>query len=193
MKSARKYTMSARADQVRQTRTRILEAALTVAAAKPLAALTLADVAGEAGVSAQTVLRQFESREGLLDAATEYGATQVEEERVTVSGDLDHALATLLDHYELRGAGVLTLLAQERWDDRAREITGNGRALHRHWVAEAFGPQLSGAPDRDALLDLLVVATDVYTWKLLRLDRRLSRARTHDRMARLVRAVLEGD
>lgn len=193
MKTPRKYTMSVRADGVRQTRTRILEAALSVASAKPLAALTLADVAGEAGVSAQTVLRQFESREGLLDAAAEYGASQVEEERVTVPGDLDHALATLIAHYELRGEGVLALLAQERWDERAREITGNGRVLHRRWVADAFAPQLAGHPDRESLLDLLVVATDVYTWKLLRLDRRLSRARTHDRMARLVRAVLEGD
>lgn len=193
MKSPRKYTMSARADGVRQTRTKILEAVLTVASTKPLASLTLADVAGEAGVTAQTVLRQFESREGLLDAAAEYGAAQVQQERVTVPGDLDHALATLIAHYELRGEGVLALLAQESWDPRAREITDHGRALHRRWVGEAFAPQLAGNADREALLDLLVVATDLYTWKLLRLDRRLSRARTHDRMARLVRAVLEGD
>lgn len=193
MKTSRKYTMSTRADGVRQTRTRILDAVLTVAAGKPLAALTLADVAAEAGVTAQTVLRQFESREGLLDAATEYGASHVEQERVTAPGDLDGAVATLLAHYELRGEAVLTLLAQERWDDRAREITDNGRAQHRRWVADAFAPQLTGHPDREALLDLLVVATDIYTWKLLRLDRRLPRARTHDRMARLVRAVLEGD
>ena len=40
------------------------------------------------------------------------------------------------------------------------------------------------------LVDLLVVATDVYTWKLLRRDRRLSVARTRERMEALVRAVL---
>ncbi|MDP2772262.1 MAG: TetR/AcrR family transcriptional regulator [Nocardioides sp.] len=193
MNTARKYTMSARADGVRQTRARILEATLAVSSTKPLAALTLADVAGEAGVTPQTVLRQFESRDGLLDAAVAYGASQVEQERVTTPGDLDQALATLLSHYEERGEGVLALLAQERWDERARAITTNGRAMHRRWVADAFGPQLDGHPDRESVLDLLVVATDVYTWKLLRLDRRLSRARTHDRMTRLVRAVLEGD
>jgi AcrR family transcriptional regulator len=39
-------------------------------------------------------------------------------------------------------------------------------------------------------LDLLVVACDVTTWKLLRLDRGLSRPHTQARMERLVRAVL---
>jgi hypothetical protein len=36
----------------------------------------------------------------------------------------------------------------------------------------------------------LVVATDVYTWKLLRRDRRLGRQRTEERIRRLVDAVL---
>ena len=40
------------------------------------------------------------------------------------------------------------------------------------------------------MVDLLVVATDVYTWKLLRRDRRLSVRRTCERMESLVRAVL---
>jgi hypothetical protein len=40
--------------------------------------------------------------------------------------------------------------------------------------------------------DLLVVATDVYTWALLRRDRGLSRDHTEARMLRLVEAVLSG-
>ena len=64
------------------------------------------------------------------------------------------------------------------------EATGG---LHRAWVAEVFGPMVS---DDEALLDLLVVATDVYTWKLLRRDRGLSRVRTEARMKALVTAVL---
>jgi predicted acylesterase/phospholipase RssA len=42
----------------------------------------------------------------------------------------------------------------------------------------------------DVALDLLVVATDVYTWKLLRLDRGHSRAATERLMRTLVEAVL---
>jgi hypothetical protein len=44
--------------------------------------------------------------------------------------------------------------------------------------------------DRDEAIDLLVVATDVYTWKLLRHDRGLSRSATQERMRALVDAVL---
>ncbi len=184
--------MSARADAAHATRTRILDATFAAAATRPLAAVTLADVASIAEVTVQTVLRQFESREGLFDAAVEHAGAQVEQERVTPAGDVEAAVSTVIDHYEQRGDAVLVLLAQDRWDARARAVTDNGRALHRRWVAEAFAPQLQAHLERDEVLDLLVVATDVYTWKLLRRDRRLSRARTHTRMVRLVRAVLVG-
>ena len=192
MKVTRSYTMSARAEAVRETRERILEATLSVAAVKPLAALTLGDVALQAKVTVQTVLRQFDSRDQLLDAAAEHAAAQVERERTTRVGDVEAAVRTVMAHYERRGDAVLVLLAQDRWDARVQAVTDNGRAFHRRWVAEAFGPQLNAHPERDAILDLLVVSTDIYTWKLLRRDRRLSEARTHARMLRLVRAVLEG-
>ncbi|MCW2758364.1 MAG: regulatory protein TetR, partial [Nocardioidaceae bacterium] len=70
-------------------------------------------------------------------------------------------------------------------------ITRGGKALHRTWVEEVFAPFLpDDAAAREESLDLLVVACDVTTWKLLRLDRELSRPHTQARMERLVRAVL---
>ena len=38
--------------------------------------------------------------------------------------------------------------------------------MHREEISEVFGPQLAKRPpsQREAVLDLLVVATDVYTW-----------------------------
>jgi hypothetical protein len=96
-----------------------------------------------------------------------------------------------VDHYEQRGRPVLLMLAQEPTDPRVARITDNGRALHRAWVEEVFTPLLpTDESDRAAGVDLLVVATDVYTWKLLRLDRGLTRARAQQRIERLVRAVL---
>ena len=54
-----------------------------------------------------------------------------------------------------------------------------------------FAPYLPAAGKRqDELVDLLVVATDVYAWKLLRRDRGLSRQDTENRISSLVRAVL---
>ena len=84
------------------------------------------------------------------------------------------------------GRTVESVLAQEGHDDVARKATDRGKAMHRDWVRDAFVP----ATDDEALLDLLVVATDVYTWKLLRIDRGHSRAVTERRMHELVDAVL---
>ena len=92
-------------------------------------------------------------------------------------GDVAEAVRILMDHYEKRGSSVLLLLAQEQSEEQVARITSNGRALHRTWVAEVFQPFLpAGRGAREELLDLLVVATDVYAWKLLRLDRGLGRS-----------------
>jgi hypothetical protein len=92
----------------------------------------------------------------------------------------------VVDHYERRGRTALLMLAQEGYDDVARKATDRGKAMHRGWVRDAFAP----ATDDETLLDLLVVASDVYTWKLLRIDRGHSRTVTERRMHQLVDAVL---
>jgi hypothetical protein len=78
------------------------------------------------------------------------------------------------------------MLAQESSDELVHRLTENGRHMHREWVRSTFASVVDG---REDLLDLLVVATDVYTWKLLRRDRGHSRATTEERMKALVRAV----
>ena len=194
MKTTRSYTMDARARAVEETRTRIADAMVDLVSSRRLADVSLDDVAAASGVSVQTVLRHYGSRSGLIESVREYATARVDEERSAPVGDLDRALRVLLDHYEKRGPMALLLLAQEDDDPLIASITANGKAMHRSWVATVFAPhlQLEGAHERrdEALLDLLVVATDVYTWKLLRRDRGLSRSRTQERMATLVRAVL---
>lgn len=191
MKTTRRYTMTARAESAERTRVRILDAAVSLADTALLADISLEDVATEAGVSVQTVLRRFGSRAGLFEAARDHAAADVTEERRTPVGDVDAAVRTVVDHYERRGDGVVLKLAQERTDEMIRTITAEGRALHRTWVGEAFAPYLPDDPEaHEALVDLLGVATDVYTWKQLRRDRGLSRADTEARMTSLVRALL---
>lgn len=193
MKTTRPYTQRARADAAEQTRTRILQATYEASEDKPIATIVLPDVAERAGVSVQTILRQFGSRDGLFDATIEYVGAQTAAERTTPPGDAESAVKVILDHYELRGDGVLRLLGQESWDDRVRAITDSGRETHRQWVSEAFTPLLSdrSAAELAEAIDLLVVATDLYTWKLLRRDRGLSRAVTQRRMRKLVTLILE--
>jgi AcrR family transcriptional regulator len=192
MKTTRQYVMRARAAAAEETRLRILRAAIEAVDDKPIAAMVLSDVADRADVSVQTVLRQFGSRDGLLDAATELAAEEIAEERATPPGDVDGAVRVLFDHYEARGDGAIRLLAQESWDERARSITATGRAVHRRWVEDVFAPLVADRTDGEQteLLDLLVVATDVYTWKLLRRDRDLSRAAAQRRVLRMINSIL---
>lgn len=191
MKTKRRYTMTARADAVEQTRTRILDAAMRLAETRPVSAITLAAVAEEAGVSVQTLLRQFESRAGLVEAVRQHAVAVVAEERRVPVGDIDAAITTVLDHYEKRGDAVLLMLAEEHEDAVTREVTDRGREFHRTWVAESFAPFLPASERaREELLDLLAVATDVYTWKQLRRDRGLDLATTHQRVDALVHALL---
>ena len=191
MNSRRSYTMTARAEAVEATRTAILEAAVVLSQERMIAQIGLDDIADRAGVSVQTLLRHFGSRAALIDAAARQGASSVVEERRAPVGDVTEAVRVLLDHYEKWGSSVLLLLAQEQSEEQVAQITSNGKALHRAWVTEVFEPFLPETRSaREELLDLLVVATDVYAWKLLRLDRELSRSRTQERMETLVRTVL---
>ncbi len=178
--------MGARAAAVEETRRRILHAQIALAGERPFAETTLDIIAERAGVSVQTVLRQFGSRDELFASGIELAMADIEEERRTPAGDVDAAVRVVVDHYERRGRTALMMLAQEGHDDVARGLTDRGKSMHRTWVREAFAPVTH---DEDAL-DLLVVATDVYTWKLLRIDRGHSRAVTERRMHTLVEAVL---
>jgi AcrR family transcriptional regulator len=189
MKTTRSYTMGARAEAVAETRRRIIEAFFDLGRERMFPDVSLDDVAAAAGVSVQTILRHFKSRAGLTEATMDHAIATVTEERHAPVGDADAAVAVIVEHYEDRGQTALLMLAQESSDPQVAELTRRGRAMHRTWVKEVFGPFVG---PRDPLVDLLVVATDVYTWKLLRLDRRYSRARTEQLIHRMVTSLLEG-
>ena len=180
--------MGARAEAVAANRQRIVDSLLTLTRDRMFPDVTLDEIASEAGLSVQTVLRQFGSKAALIDVAIPYVIERVREERDAPAGDVDAAIAVLMDHHEDRGDTAMLMLAQEQSDPQVGRITELGRQMHREWVRTVFAPF---DPD-EALTDLLVVATDVYTWKLLRRDRRLSRSAAEERIKSLVRAVLDG-
>lgn len=190
MNTTRPYTMTTRARAVEETRARIIDACVSLHGERPVTEIALDDIADRADVSVQTVLRHFGSRAGLVEASFARAQQDVADERRTPVGDIAAAVGTIVDHYERRGDQAILMLAQEDHQELMARITEHGKALHRAWVVEVFAPQLAYAVDAEELTDLLVVATDVYTWKLLRRDRRLGRGRTEERMRRLVDAVL---
>jgi hypothetical protein len=130
----------------------------------------------------------------MLAAAEDTLREELRVERHAPAGDLPAAVRAIFDHYEQRGDQVLWLLAEEYADGEIRAFNDSGRLMHRQWVETVFGPQLAAhaESDRTALVDLLVVATDVYTWKLLRRDRALVRAEAEARVRRLIAGILAG-
>ncbi|MEN9620009.1 MAG: hypothetical protein RL499_202 [Actinomycetota bacterium] len=188
MKTTRPYAQTERRAATERTRTAILDAGLDLSREKLSVEIVLSDVAERAGVTVQTVLRHFGTREGLFAALHEYGTARVTHERLAPVGDVVTGIRVLVDHYETSGDMSLSFLAQERTDERVRAITTAGKALHREWVTTVLGSLV----DNDtAAIDELVVVTDVYAWKLLRRDRALSRDDTEQRMLSLTRAVIE--
>jgi AcrR family transcriptional regulator len=186
--------MRARAASVAATRQRIVAAAVQASRELFTLEVTLEQVADRAGVSVQTLLRHFGSRDGLFEAAMAAARAEVMAERWAPAGDARAAVRAVVDHYEARGEFALVMLSHQGADERGRRLTADGKAAHRQWTQECFAPQLAGLPpgERAVVTDLLVVATDVYTWALLRRDRGLSRDHTEARMLRLVEAVLSG-
>ncbi|HEX9057487.1 MAG TPA: TetR/AcrR family transcriptional regulator [Ktedonobacterales bacterium] len=188
----RPYVMKARADAKQETHQRILRAGTELLWEKVSPEITLDDIAERSGVSIQTVLRHFGTREKLFDAIESFLHQEVVAERQTPPGDVEAAIKVIFDHYELRGDAVMLMLAQEHWNERIRAGMDLGRRTHREWVERVFGPQVAryAGAKREELVDLLVVATDVYTWKLLRRDRQLERQHAEERVKRLIAAIL---
>jgi len=192
MKTTRTYTQTTRAAAAEETRLRIARSAFELQTERLTADISLEDVAARAGVSVQTVLRRFGSKAELFQASLEQINTEIADQRRAPAGDVPTAIRVLVDHYEQHGDFALLMLAQENAYPHVRQMSDMGKQLHRRWVTEVFAPLLTDTPDHDEAVDLLVIATDVYTWKLVRRDRGLSRDRTENRINTLVSAVLAG-
>ena len=187
----RAYEMRSRGLATAATHDAIINAAIETFMAERSFAITLGPVAKRAGVTVKTVLRHFGSRDALIEAAYSRLRSDILAERAALPDDSEAALGVLIAHYERRGHMILGVLAEEDEDPRAQWICGAARISHRAWVEEVFGRWLpEGRDDRCRLIDVLVVATDVYSWKLLRVDRGLSVDEVRDRMHLMTDAIL---
>jgi AcrR family transcriptional regulator len=177
----RPYRMRARAEVAAETGRRILEAVIELHRERFFDQVSLEDIAERAGVTVQTVLRRFGSKEQLIEAAAEEGTRQVIHQREQAPvGDIEGAVKNLMEHYEEWGDTALRLLAQEERVPAFRSITDTARAFHYEWVERTFAPLLKKRTGmaRRRLLAELVAICDVYFWKLLRRDLGLSREQT---------------
>jgi AcrR family transcriptional regulator len=184
--------MTARAAAVEATKERIVGAAVEAFTSRWYDEVTIRGVAAEAGVALQTVRNHFASKEELFLAAIEQVQTGIDTVRWSVApGDVDGALATLVDDYERNGDANLRLLAVEPRVKVVQPIMAQGRAAHQAWAEHVFAAALKGLRGRarERRIAQLVVVTDVYAWKLLRRDKGLDRDQTIAAMRELVLAL----
>ena len=193
MKTTRTYTMSARAGTVAATRERIARQAMALFLEHAYEDVTLAAIAKAAGVSHQTVLNHFESKDGVVLAVAELLAAETRSARYDAEpGDVAGAVRALVGDYERIGDANFRWAASERLQNLA-ELLDEARRSHQEWLVAMFGDRLPADPAaRRRSVHALHAATDVYSWKLLRRDLGLSRSETEKTMAGLVAGVLEG-
>ena len=184
--------MSTRAAAVEVTRERILQAACDAFMRRWYDDVTLRDIAADAGVALQTVVNHFGNKEALFGVAAERISETITSLRWTVAaGDLERATTILVDDYEQTGDFTLRTLAIEERVPVVRPVLALGRRGHQEWVEHVFAAALTGlrGAARKRRVAQLVVATDVFTWKLLRRDKKLSRDQTITAVRELVEAL----
>ncbi len=193
MKSTRTYSMGTRAGAAAATRERIARQAMALFLEHAYEDVTLAAIARAAGVSHQTVLNHYESKDGVVLAVAELLASETQSARYDAEpGDVPGAVRALVGDYERIGDANFRWAASERLDVLSG-LLDEARRGHQDWLVAMFGARLPATPSaRRRAVHALHVATDVYSWKLLRRDLGLSRPETEKIMAGLVAGILEG-
>ncbi len=191
-KRKRTYRQGVRAEAAQAAGDRILSAFSDRLRDDWFDQIRLEDVAADAGVSVQTVIRRFGGKEGLIDAAHQRMGQEIMARRVAPKGDVAAGVKVVIEDYEKAGPMVLRALAQEDRFPAIRQVTDVGRKAHRAWLADLFSASLEPLPAAKAraLLDALVVATDLYVWKLIRIDMRRSTAELQTLMENMIRDAL---
>lgn len=194
MSPVRRYRMTARADAAERTGERIIDAMLTRYAETAYDHIRLQDVAADAEVSTQTVIRRFGSKHGLLAAAIERELAQIASDRAAALGnDPRRTVHDLVRYYEDYGLLILKVYAEAHQAPGVPEIAASGRAFHVEWCRQAFAGALDPGLDattRKRRLAQIVAICDATTWRILRQDGQLSAPQTETALLELLSPVL---
>ncbi|GHD40928.1 hypothetical protein GCM10008097_05560 [Mycetocola manganoxydans] len=189
--------MTTRADAVELTGERIIDAMLARLRSTPYERIRLEDVASDAGVTQQTVIRRFGGKPGLMTATVERELGRIirarEEAAQSTPFETIHAL---VDHYEYYGALILKTYSEAPLVPGLPKIAAQGRAFHVDWCRRAFAGHLRPAPDevsRRVDLAQVIAICDATTWRILRHDGGLDPTETEHALAELLRPLLTVD
>ena len=184
--------MVARAAAAEATRRRILDAAVELFGTRDPDEISLEAIAVRAGVTLQTVLRRFGSKEQVFGAAAADRSVEIQRARQPErAGDVPAAVRALVASYETTLELSWRMLRLEAQHPILHEILDGARAAHRDWLSRTFAEVLPArGAARARSLDALFAATDFYLWKLLRIDLGRSAVESEACMRRLVEATV---
>lgn len=192
----RPYRMTARAVAAEQTGDRIVDAMLERFASAPYEHIRLEDVAADAGVTAQTVIRRFGGKAGLMTTMVQRELGRIAAAREDAAhATADETLHALVVHYERYGSLILKTYSESPLVDGLPEIAALGRAFHVDWCRRAFAPHLASdldAATRTRRLAQIVAVCDATTWRILRFDGGLDPTQAEQALGELMSGLLHG-
>lgn len=159
----------------------------------PINDITLDMIAEKANVTKRTILRKFGSKEGLMTESLSYDPVGISAKRNQAKpGDIEDILKTLLSNYENIGDAAIRTIRLEPELEVARQIGVKGRKLHRDWCRLVFEPFLpdSQSPDFEIQLTSFISVTEIYLWKLMRKDLKLSKKKTFSVFKNMLEGVV---
>lgn len=194
LSSRRPYKQTARALAQEQTREALLDAADEEFFNDRWQKSSLKTLATKAGVTKQTLLRNFESKDGLLLHALLRSYAQVRDQRwSTPTGDIAGTVENLIDHYEEWGERALRIGAwQQSGPALLAKLSQAARQVHYDWVEYAFAPWLTplDGETRAQRRAALIALCDVHTWRLLSHDLGFDRAQVQATLADTIERLL---
>jgi len=158
----------------------------------PYEHIRLEDVAADAGVTGQTVIRRFGSKAALMNATVERELGRIVVAREAAAhASPDETIHDLVVHYEFYGALILKTYSEAPLVPGLPEIAARGRAFHVDWCRRAFAldPSLP-EPERLRRSAQIVAICDATTWRILRFDGGLDPAQTEMALKELLLPLL---
>jgi AcrR family transcriptional regulator len=190
----RVYSMTTRAAAAEQTGTRIVDAMVQRFGELPYAEIRLDDIASDADVTVQTVIRRFGSKAGLMRAAVEREMARIVASReASTSDNLEEVVADLVTHYETYGLLILKMYAEAGMIEGLAQAVAEGRAYHLSWCVRTFERHLDTSTDavtRERRLAQATATCDATSWRILRIDAGLNPEQTRLALVELLSPLL---
>ncbi|HEV7938079.1 MAG TPA: TetR/AcrR family transcriptional regulator [Solirubrobacteraceae bacterium] len=192
--STREYKQVERAKAQERTREALIAAATDEFFEGNWLKTSLDSLSRRAGVTRQTLLRHFGSKDGLLMQSLMRGASQVRDQRwSTPTTDISGAVENVIEHYEEWGERSVRIGAWQRGPTVLALFSNAARQIHYDWVEHAFAQWLVKFDEetRARRRATLIVLCDVQTWWTLSNDLGLPRREVHAILTEQIERALE--